>query len=282
MDDKHIGSNFDDFLEEEGIKKEVEQKSKIKLDSLGIPYITISSLEPEMTQEERISFLEDILFTSGAHYEYYLRKNGGGYLPDTPQNRAMIKADYEQYYHEYCCLTGTNFRRTVANYEKSLKYIDGYIGRYQVSDKGDVYSIKPSGTIKLKPQINSNGYYYVNLCKNGNRKVKRIHILVASAFIPNPENKHDVDHKDGNRLNNNLNNLRWCTRGENMQNLKRPNKIKKTGLPLGVQKTYNGKFRAELTLNGKMVYSSYCDSIEEATVARTILEQKYYTFKEYD
>lgn len=60
------------------------------------------------------------------------------------------------------------------------------------------------------------GYYIVTLCKGKERKTKKIHRLVAEAFIPNVENKLQVNHIDGNKLNNNVKNLEWCTDSENM------------------------------------------------------------------
>ena len=51
----------------------------------------------------------------------------------------------------------------------------------------------------LKPRISKHGYYYVNIYKNNKRKTVKIHRLVAEAFIPNPENKPEVNHKDGDK-----------------------------------------------------------------------------------
>lgn len=84
---------------------------------------------------------------------------------------------------------------------------------YSISENGDVRNDK-TGQIK-KPYINSNnGYLMVDLWEN-NKSIKRtIHRLLAEAFIPNPENKPTVDHKDGNRTNNSLSNLRWATYSE--------------------------------------------------------------------
>lgn len=101
--------------------------------------------------------------------------------------------------------------------------IIGFEGFYQVSNLGRVKRIKSgSGTQPeriLRPRINR-GYYRVNLSKNNHPFDKRIHRLVAEAFIPNPENKPEVDHIDGNVQNNNVDNLRWVTPKENMQNEK--------------------------------------------------------------
>lgn len=87
---------------------------------------------------------------------------------------------------------------------------------YEVSNLGNVRSfIKEKNGVVLKPQKNKKGYYQVLLYKNKKPHPKRLHRLVAQAFIPNPENKPQVNHIDGNKLNNCVNNLEWCTNSEN-------------------------------------------------------------------
>ena len=68
----------------------------------------------------------------------------------------------------------------------------------------------------MKLSIKS-GYYHVNLINDTNRKILKVHRLVAKSFIENPENKPEVNHKDKNKLNNNVSNLEWNTRLENCQ-----------------------------------------------------------------
>lgn len=91
------------------------------------------------------------------------------------------------------------------------KDIDGFDGRYQVSTWGRVRSLKGV----LKPYKNDKGYLKVGLMKNGKNHKKRVNRLVAMAFIPNPENKPQVDHIDGNKENNSITNLRWVDNNEN-------------------------------------------------------------------
>lgn len=92
---------------------------------------------------------------------------------------------------------------------------------YYVTDTGDVYSRKtyrnnPSCRIKkLSKEKTKHGYYRVRICKNDGIYHKAVHRLVAETFIPNPENKPEINHIDGNPSNNNINNLEWVTRSEN-------------------------------------------------------------------
>ena len=92
--------------------------------------------------------------------------------------------------------------------------IKGYEGLYQVSNKGRVKSLgnnktKKEKILSLKPS--NNGYIRVYLCKNGKQKPFSVHRLVAQAFLLNPNNLPVVNHKDENKLNNNVENLEWCT-----------------------------------------------------------------------
>ncbi|MFB4275792.1 NUMOD4 domain-containing protein [Nonomuraea sp. MTCD27] len=106
--------------------------------------------------------------------------------------------------------------------------IAGYEGHYQVSDHGQIRSLprfragrgglptKVSGRI-LRPGTGSNGYLFVILSKNARSTNARIHRLVAAAFLPNPEQRPEVNHLDGDKTNNHVTNLEWATRQENVR-----------------------------------------------------------------
>ena len=96
------------------------------------------------------------------------------------------------------------------------KDVQGYEGLYQVSNLGRVKGLKRS---KIRKLCNDRGgYLCVSLKKQGKAKNFKVHRLVAVAFIPNPENKPEVDHINAIKTDNNINNLRWVTAKENMNN----------------------------------------------------------------
>lgn len=134
--------------------------------------------------------------------------------------------------------------------------IPGYEGYYQASRDGRIRSVvrtvefERNGevshatyqSVELSPVLNRDGYYSVMLSVDGKTKNPNVHYLVAKTFIFNPDNKPQVNHKDGNKTNNDVSNLEWSTRSENMQHAKRmglwnPDKCgeasrKSTGIPV--------------------------------------------------
>lgn len=147
--------------------------------------------------------------------------------------------------------------------------IDGFDG-YEVSSKGRVRSywkplwkgndgveyIKNDEPVKLlKPIDDGQGYWRVNL----KGKKLRISRLLAIAFIPNPDGYECVDHIDGNRKNNSLSNLRWCSKKQNSLNTKKP-----TNNTSGHKGVYNNQsWGARWSINGKRKFKSF-KTLEEA------------------
>ncbi len=104
-------------------------------------------------------------------------------------------------------------RQNKLNNCREWRFIKGF--NYLISNKGDVMSLYKNEILKVC--IAGNGYSQVLLCDNKKRINKTIHRLVASSFIENKLNKPQVNHIDGNKQNNNVDNLEWCTRNENMK-----------------------------------------------------------------
>jgi len=93
-----------------------------------------------------------------------------------------------------------------------FKAIDGFED-YEVSTWGRIFNTKTGRYIR--PEICKKGYLRVDLYNDAGRKHCKVHRLVAKAFIPNPENKPDINHIDGNNQNNSISNLEWVTNKEN-------------------------------------------------------------------
>lgn len=98
------------------------------------------------------------------------------------------------------------------------KPIVGYKGLYYVSNLGNIMSCRhrKNGRL-LKPWKDAHGYHNVTLCKNNSKINKSVHRLVAKAFIKNPKRLQTVNHIDGNKANNNINNLEWLTFADNIR-----------------------------------------------------------------
>lgn len=92
------------------------------------------------------------------------------------------------------------------------KAIENYEGLYQISNLGRIKNNK-NRIMKQKPS--KDGYVRILLYKQGKYTSKYVHILVAKAFIPNPQNKEEVNHIDANKSNNRIDNLEWVTKKEN-------------------------------------------------------------------
>ena len=91
------------------------------------------------------------------------------------------------------------------------KDIEGYAGLYQISNHGNVKSLNKRKGRMLKNTKDHFGYLRVNLYKDFKYKIHKVHRLVAQAFIPNPNNLTEINHKDEDKTNNKVDNLEWCT-----------------------------------------------------------------------
>lgn len=133
--------------------------------------------------------------------------------------------------------------------------IKDYQGLYQISNFGRVKSLEKTDRLGrryseklLSICDNGNGYKVVNLKVNGKQKTCTVHRLVATAFIPNPFRLDEINHKDGDKSNNKVENLEWCNRSENVKH------AVNTGLH-----TYFGQRKVQCVETGQIF-----DSIKEA------------------
>lgn len=132
-----------------------------------------------------------------------------------------------------------------------IKDIPGWEGYYACTTEGKIWSYRSN--MYLKPSVSKKGYTHVVFTKDGNRYDYRTHRLIAMTFLDNSENKEQVNHIDGNKLNNYLSNLEWVTAEENIEHAKKhglfksqvntPPKRSKDGPQVGYMFTniYNGE-----------------------------------------
>lgn len=141
------------------------------------------------------------------------------------------------------------------------KVIPGYED-YEVSSLGRI----KRGERILKHGINRGGYEHIKLSIDGIIHHKRVHTLVATTFIPNPENEKEIDHKDGNKRNNSVQNLEWSNRNKNKTN---PN----TPQPLGIsnerfiRKRHNDTYMVRV-YRQNFSYCKHFKTLPEAIIAR--------------
>lgn len=154
---------------------------------------------------------------------------------------------------------------------ENWKPISGYEGLYEISDSGKVKSLpKKKGVsfingnspeILLKNNLGRNGYFRINLGRN---KMKSVHRLVAEAFIPNPDNKKWVNHKNGVKTDNRVSNLEWSTISENCQHAVR------TGLT-----SLSRKRRRVLCNKTGKIYESCAELARELKISHATLSSRF-------
>jgi len=126
------------------------------------------------------------------------------------------------------------------------KPIKDYENEYMISNLGRVAKI-------LKPNDDGKGYLKIGLSKKGNKyKTPRIHQLIAQAFIPNKNNYSIINHKDGNKRNNNISNLEWCTQQHNIKEAYR----------LGFKKGISAEHKGDKNPNSKLTVPEVISILE--------------------
>jgi len=132
---------------------------------------------------------------------------------------------------------------------------------YQVSNTGLVRSIK-FNKVRVRCPVLRNGYWSVNLCKNGTKTLYNIHRLVALAFIPNPDNKSQVDHINRIKTDNRVENLRWVTSSENLVNRSFHAEHR------NIQLTRSNTYQVDIHRNNTSVFRKTFPTLAEAVAGR--------------
>lgn len=140
--------------------------------------------------------------------------------------------------------------------EEIWKDIEGYEGLYQISNLGRVKSLKTNKILKYC--ISKTGYAYSSLTKNKIIKQKSVHRLVAKAFISNPDNLEEINHKDENKLNNNVNNLEWCSHKYNMNYGTSRDKLKRKIICIETNEIFNSFAEIKKQKNYNITHICQC------------------------
>lgn len=171
---------------------------------------------------------------------YYIREDGTVYSAKTgvilkthvKYNKQYVYIGSRENKHEFSIdmLLERYYPKPIP---KGFKAIPGYNNSYFINKNGEILSIginKNSRRVSkyITPQLGPNGYYIVGLMKNNKIYYPRLHRLVAITFIPNPNNYPQVNHKDENKANNNVENLEWCDAKYNSNYGTRNARIKST------------------------------------------------------
>jgi hypothetical protein len=130
---------------------------------------------------------------------------------------------------------------------------------YKINKKGEIWSCYLKRFLSLC--INQDGYYKYVLCNENGKKTVLAHRVVAKQFIPNPNNLPLIDHIDRDRLNNNIDNLRWVSLRQNQLNRK------DTKHPY-IYKQNNKTYRVAIDINKQEVYSSCHKDLDQAILVR--------------
>lgn len=175
------------------------------------------------------------------------------------------------------------------NNNEIWKPVKNFENIYQVSNLGNIKNFRGK---TMKPYVNNKGYYCIDFTVNKVRTKKLVHRVVMEAFIPNPTNLPEVNHKDENKSNNQLTNLEWCSRSQNKQHsmatgtyakiYSTKNSLGKKHLPKAVSKYYNvgydkyrGKWTATIRHEGKNLECKRFDTEEAAALHVNYLIDKY-------
>lgn len=169
--------------------------------------------------------------------------------------------------------------------EEIWKDITGYEGLYQISNLGNVVSLNFNRENKRKQlkKLTRTGYYYVCLSKNNVKKNKNLHRIIAEHFIPNPENKPQINHKNGIKKDNRIENLEWVTSKENMVHAWKNNLnyVSKKSIETAKKQCKKNFSKTTLDTETGIFYDSFYDACYYLNLNYQNTTQKYYrnTFK---
>tara|TARA_R110001606_G_scaffold334148_1_gene482010 strand:- start:10 stop:516 length:507 start_codon:yes stop_codon:yes gene_type:complete len=142
---------------------------------------------------------------------------------------------------------------------RDYRFVEGFDNNYIISNFGEVWSLWFGKVRLLKPSPNNNGYLQLDLCANGKRASRKIHVLVGEAFVGLRTGSLTYDHKDNNNQNNRSDNIRLATKSEQSENqkLRKTNKLGIKHICETVNKSGNEYYQIKIKRNGKRVHKYF-------------------------
>ena len=139
----------------------------------------------------------------------------------------------------------------------TIEHLAAYNENYSVDIYGNIYSNPREGTKGgiLKTWSDKKGYKRVSIWINGKMHQKQVHRIVAEVFLPNPQNKSQVNHKDGVKNNNHISNIEWATPKENTKHAFNNGLAKSPSTGMTGYKSFRGKEVFQYDINGKYLCS---------------------------
>lgn len=172
-------------------------------------------------------------------------------------------------------MTMTNEQLCCDQELKDFKVIPNFI-KYAVSKEGYIYSFQSKRLLNSRVGVRGYNSHWLRNSTSGKRDHRYVHRLVAEAFIPNPENKPFINHIDGNKLNNHISNLEWCTAKENVQH------SFKMGLARRSRDTVKSKAVIQLDLENNIIQefvsvgeATHITKITSSAIAACCRKEKY-------
>ena len=197
-----------------------------------------------------------------------LEKFGGGdfpllhYCDNINCNLYHIMGQYTLWQELIKLMEGKQHKNTATEQQDEVwKDVVGYEGLYRISNQGTVCRLYKNGKVNFMTPRILNGYWRVKLCNGNTQKEYFLHRLIAQAFIPNPDNKPEINHINGIKTDNRIENLEWVTRSENAIHATKTGLLKYSEYRYNRARDVNSK--PVMCIETGKIYASYTEAGED-------------------
>jgi hypothetical protein len=197
-----------------------------------------------------------------------LQEFGGGdflllhYCDNTNCNLYHIMGQYTLWQELIKLMEEKQHKNTATEQQDEVwKDVVGYEGLYRISNQGTVCRLYKNGKVNFMTPRILNGYWRVKLCNCNTQKEYFLHRLIAQAFIPNPDNKPEINHINGIKTDNRIENLEWVTRSENAIHATKTGLLKYSEYRYNRARDVNSK--PVMCIETGKIYASYTEAGED-------------------